>query len=125
MNLWVPSVLRVVREVVGYGLGLFGANRGRRLIRNSSGVARYTNDSIPKIQGDCRNLLESADVFIFDCDGVIWKGDFAVEGADRVLSKLRDLNKLIFFVTNNSTKSRKGFLSKFSSLGIHVNPQGV
>ncbi len=33
---------------------------------------------------------------------------------------LRKAGKKVFFVTNNSTKSRKGYLGKFTSLGLEV-----
>jgi 4-nitrophenyl phosphatase/phosphoglycolate phosphatase len=64
------------------------------------------------------DLLDKTDVFIFDCDGVIWKGDSLIDGVPAVLDMLRKAGKKIFFVTNNSTKSRKGYLGKFKSLGL-------
>ena len=57
-------------------------------------------------------------MFIFDCDGVIWKGDSLIDGVPTVLDMLKKAGKRIFFVTNNSTKSRKGYLGKFNSLGL-------
>lgn len=33
------------------------------------------------------------DVFIFDCDGVIWKGDSLIEGVPSVLDRLRQAGK--------------------------------
>lgn len=65
------------------------------------------------------------DVFIFDCDGVIWRGDSLIEKVPAVLEKLRAAGKRMFFVTNNSTKSRKGYKSKFTSLGLNVRAVGV
>lgn len=65
-------------------------------------------------------MIDSVDVFIFDCDGVIWKGDTLIEGVSAILDKLRSLGKKVFFVTNNSTKSRKGYKAKFDSLGLDV-----
>merc|ERR1719487_3191510 len=38
---------------------------------------------------------------------------------------LRAAGKKIFFVTNNSTKSRKGYLGKFTSLGLDVNAEEI
>ncbi|CAM9387265.1 unnamed protein product [Discosporangium mesarthrocarpum] len=70
-------------------------------------------------------MLDKTDVFIFDCDGVIWKGDSLIEGVPAVLDKLRAAGKRIFFVTNNSTKSRKGYKKKFDSLGLDVNPEEI
>lgn len=70
-------------------------------------------------------LLDSVDVFIFDCDGVIWKGDSLIDSVPAVLEMLRKMGKRIFFVTNNSTKSRKGYKSKFDSLGLDVEPEEI
>eukprot|EP01035_Chromulina_nebulosa_P020223 gene20223-26253_t len=72
-----------------------------------------------------KELLDKIDVFIFDCDGVIWKGDSLIEKVPKVLEKLRNQGKTIFFVTNNSTKSRKGYLKKFTSLGLEVKPEEI
>ncbi|KAJ1442871.1 phosphoglycolate phosphatase [Ochromonadaceae sp. CCMP2298] len=70
-------------------------------------------------------LLTRTDIFIFDCDGVIWRGDDIIPGVPGVLDKLRAAGKKIFFVTNNSTKSRKGYLGKFKSLGLDVNAEEI
>jgi 4-nitrophenyl phosphatase/phosphoglycolate phosphatase len=65
------------------------------------------------------------DVFIFDCDGVIWRGDSVIDGIPGVLEKLRAAGKKMFFVTNNSTKSRKGYKKKFDSLGLDVPAEEI
>jgi len=70
-------------------------------------------------------LLGSVDIFIFDCDGVIWRGDSLIPGIDKVLASLRAQGKKMFFVTNNSTKSRAGYKSKFTSLGLNVEPEEI
>ena len=64
-------------------------------------------------------------MFIFDCDGVIWRGDHVIDKVPMVLDKLRELKKKIFFVTNNSTKSRKGYLKKFTELGLNVQAEEI
>jgi len=66
------------------------------------------------------DLMDSTDVFIFDCDGVIWKGDTLIPQATAALDTLRQRGKRLFFITNNSTRSREGFRSKFIKLGISV-----
>mmetsp|Transcript_36643 Transcript_36643/g.105448 ORF Transcript_36643/g.105448 Transcript_36643/m.105448 type:complete len:297 (-) Transcript_36643:107-997(-) len=71
------------------------------------------------------DLLDGTDVFIFDCDGVLWRGDVVIDGVPEVLDKLRGMGKKIFFVTNNSTKSRKGYKGKFESLGLQVNAEEI
>ncbi|KAL4557908.1 hypothetical protein LXL04_036102 [Taraxacum kok-saghyz] len=64
-------------------------------------------------------LINSVETFIFDCDGVIWKGDSSIEGVPETLELLR--SKRLVFVTNNSIKSRKQYGKKFETLGLSVN----
>jgi hypothetical protein len=53
--------------------------------------------------------------------GVIWRGDSVIDGVPETLDMLRAAGKRLVFVTNNSTKSRKGYLGKFTSLGLNIN----
>lgn len=69
---------------------------------------------------DSEAFVKDVDVFIFDCDGVIWRGDSLIDGVEETLGKLKALGKRMFFVTNNSTKSRKGYKKKFESLGLDL-----
>lgn len=82
--------------------------------RNMANVLRLTE---PQSQ-----LLDEVDVFIFDCDGVIWRGDSLIDGIPETLDKLRKAGKKMFFVTNNSTKSRAGYKKKFDGLGLDAVP---
>ncbi|CAN1301190.1 Phosphoglycolate phosphatase 1B, chloroplastic [Linum perenne] len=66
-------------------------------------------------------LIDSVETFIFDCDGVIWKGDKLIEGVPETLDMLRSRGKRLVFVTNNSTKSRKQYGKKFETLGLSVS----
>uniref|UniRef100_A0A0G4HDR1 Phosphoglycolate phosphatase n=1 Tax=Chromera velia CCMP2878 TaxID=1169474 RepID=A0A0G4HDR1_9ALVE len=70
-------------------------------------------------------FLKGIDVIVFDCDGVIWRGDSVIPGIPDVLDKLRALGKRLFFVTNNSTKSRKGYKKKFTDLGLDVQDEEI
>jgi phosphoglycolate phosphatase len=63
--------------------------------------------------------------FIFDCDGVLWKGDTLIEGVPETIEMLRRMGKKIIFVTNNSTKSRKAYQSKFSSMGLKAQLEEI
>ena len=51
------------------------------------------------------------------------RGDTVIEGVPETLAMLRQMGKKLFFVTNNSTKSRKGYLKKFTSLGLDVKAE--
>jgi hypothetical protein len=77
--------------------------------------------SIKMNEIDTLKLMKNIDTFIFDLDGVIWRGDVLIDGVEETLNKLRLIGKRIFFVTNNSTKSRTGLVEKFSNLGLHIN----
>ncbi|KAI3762302.1 hypothetical protein L1987_52727 [Smallanthus sonchifolius] len=70
-------------------------------------------------------LIDSVETFIFDCDGVIWKGDKLIEGVPETLELLRSKGKRLVFVTNNSTKSRKQYGKKFETLGLNVNEEEI
>ena len=71
------------------------------------------------------SLMKSVDTFIFDCDGVIWHGDTAIKGAVAMIDKLKQANKNVFFVSNNSTKTRKEYLKKFEKLKFNVKEKEV
>mmetsp|Transcript_15326 Transcript_15326/g.16612 ORF Transcript_15326/g.16612 Transcript_15326/m.16612 type:complete len:274 (+) Transcript_15326:296-1117(+) len=56
----------------------------------------------------------------------IRKGDALIsDKVPLVLDQLRKRGKKIYFVTNNSTKSRKGYLKKFLSLGLTISPDEI
>ncbi|KAL9042981.1 MAG: hypothetical protein Q9214_003629 [Letrouitia sp. 1 TL-2023] len=65
-----------------------------------------------------RNFIDRFDVFLFDCDGVLWSGDHLFEGTVETLEMLRSKGKQVVFVTNNSTKSRADYKAKLESMGI-------
>lgn len=50
------------------------------------------------------------------------QGDSLIDGIPDTLAKLRAAGKKMFFVTNNSTKSRAGYKKKFDSLGLDSVP---
>ncbi|GAB2302716.1 Phosphoglycolate phosphatase 2 [Dionaea muscipula] len=72
-----------------------------------------------------KELFDSIDAFLFDCDGVIWKGDKLIDGVSETLELLRSKGKNLVFVTNNSSKSRRQYAKKFHSLGISVSEDEI
>ncbi|VDB96671.1 unnamed protein product [Peniophora sp. CBMAI 1063] len=71
------------------------------------------------------DLIDKYDTWLFDCDGVLWRGDTVIEGIKEVLALLRKKNKHILFVTNNATKSRANYKKKFDKLGIQAEVDEV
>ncbi|KAF7551602.1 hypothetical protein G7046_g7673 [Stylonectria norvegica] len=63
-------------------------------------------------------FIDKFDVFLLDCDGVLWSGDHVFDGVPETIALLRSKGKRTIFVTNNSTKSRDEYLKKLTSLGI-------
>ncbi|KAF7879422.1 hypothetical protein EAF04_000618 [Stromatinia cepivora] len=72
-------------------------------------------------QSAINDFIDQFDVFLFDCDGVLWSGDHLFEGTVETLELLRSKGKKIVFVTNNSTKSRAEYQKKLTTLGIPSN----
>ncbi|PSK57836.1 hypothetical protein B9Z65_9038 [Elsinoe australis] len=70
-------------------------------------------------------FLDRFDVFLFDCDGVLWSGDHLFRGTAETLEMLRKRGKQLVFVTNNSTKSRADYKKKFDNLGIPAKVEEV
>lgn len=67
------------------------------------------------------NLLHNIDTILFDCDGVLWNSYGSISGAVKVIEKLHELKKRVFFVTNNSTKSRHDLSKNFKKHGFIVD----
>jgi len=101
------------------------AVRGSTDSRSFQSSSALSMANVPKLTDPIENLLAGTDVFIFDCDGVIWRGDSLIDGIPETLQKLRDAGKKMFFVTNNSTKSRAGYKKKFTSLGLDIPPEEI
>lgn len=55
---------------------------------------------------------------LFDLDGTIYYGNKMIDSADEVVSTLRNQDKKIYFMTNNSTKSRQGIYDKLTKMGL-------
>ncbi|KAK1140519.1 p-nitrophenyl phosphatase [Aspergillus melleus] len=88
-----------------------------------------TNPAVPRyLSGDgagIREFLDKFDVFLFDCDGVLWSGDHLFPGTNETLELLRSRGKQVVFVTNNSTKSRADYKKKLESLGIPASTEEI
>ena len=71
-------------------------------------------------------LLSSVDTFLFDCDGVLWRGGVGIPGVGSVVASLRALGKRCYFVTNNSTKARASYVEVLSRVaGIDAQPDAI
>ncbi|HUX98623.1 MAG TPA: HAD-IIA family hydrolase [Candidatus Deferrimicrobium sp.] len=69
--------------------------------------------------------LKDRHVFIFDLDGVIYLGGVIVPGARELLNLLNERNKIIYYVTNNSTRTRMKFCEKLLKMGIQAQTSQI
>lgn len=63
----------------------------------------------------------SPKTYVFDLDGVIYRGNQPQPHASEILRELRHRNRTVFFFTNNSASSRDDYLTKLNSMGIAVS----
>ncbi|XP_055918218.1 glycerol-3-phosphate phosphatase-like [Eupeodes corollae] len=74
---------------------------------------------------DVSEWLNSFDSIITDCDGVVWLFNNPIEGSVETISKFKEINKKVFFCTNNSTKTRREILEKANRLGFKMNEDEI
>lgn len=70
-------------------------------------------------------LLERYEVFLFDLDGVLYRGDEPIPGAPEAVSALREAGRGVAFVTNNSARTPEEVAAQLERLGIAASPDEV
>jgi glycerol 3-phosphatase-2 len=70
-------------------------------------------------------IVDAHDAFLFDLDGVIYRGDEVVLGAPEAVARLREMGKGIAFVTNNSGRTPDAVATKLTGLGVPAEPSDV
>ena len=69
--------------------------------------------------------IKDIDVFLFDLDGTLCIDKKPIDGALEALNFISDNKKKIFFITNNSSQTRKDFLNKINKIGYKANMRQV
>ena len=72
-----------------------------------------------------RKIIRTCNNFLFDCDGVLWQGNNIITGAVDAVNRLQKLGKQVIFITNNSTKTRKQFFEKLTTLGFNAKSSNI
>lgn len=63
--------------------------------------------------------------YVFDLDGVVYRGDEPQPHAQEVIPALRSRGHNVRFYTNNSAQSRQSYANKLSLMGIPTSPDDI
>lgn len=63
--------------------------------------------------------------YLIDMDGVIYRGNQLIPGADRFIKELRSADIPFMFLTNNSQRTRRDVATKLQRLGMDVEEEHV
>lgn len=66
-------------------------------------------------------MLKNKKYFLFDIDGTLAIDDTIYEGSKELIEYIASIGGRSFYITNNSTKSRKDYVKKFEKWGIHTD----
>lgn len=64
-------------------------------------------------------------LYVFDLDGVLYRGDQAIDGAAETVAEIRRRGKQVRFLTNNSTETRSARASQLTKMGIRATEAEV
>src|SRR4051812_4870703 len=71
------------------------------------------------------DLLVRYDGFLFDLDGVLYRGTHAIPGAVEAVRAVRAAGRALMFVTNNATRTPDEVASFLQQLGFDAAPEEV
>jgi 4-nitrophenyl phosphatase len=71
-------------------------------------------------------LFPTATVYVFDLDGVMYLGDTPIPFATEAVMRLRQAGHQVFFLTNNSGRTRADYVEKLSLVnGLQVPEEAI
>ena len=70
-------------------------------------------------------LADRYDCFLFDLDGVLYRGDRAVPLAAEAVARLRSAGGRVVFMTNNSSRTPERVAQTLAGLGIGASPSEI
>lgn len=72
------------------------------------------------------NSEVSPNVYVFDLDGVMYLGDTAIPYAADAVLRLRKAGRQVFFLTNNSGRTRADYCAKLAAVnGLSVSEEAI
>ena len=67
------------------------------------------------------DLADRYDAFLFDLDGVLYRGSDPIPGAAEAVDRLRGLGKRVAFVTNNSSRTPDAVVEALNAVGVRAH----
>lgn len=72
-----------------------------------------------------RAFLDSFDMVMSDCDGVVWNFTGPIPGVDQALQLLKAKGKRLAFISNNGMRTMDEYKQKFHELGVDEQDQDI
>lgn len=88
-----------------------------RILFESKGKKRKTMLTLSE-SAECRELLLSKKLFVFDMDGTIYLGSKPFDFAVNFINRLRENGRRVLFFTNNASHDPLFYLEKLTRLGF-------
>jgi NagD protein len=83
------------------------------------------DDADPETVGDLDSVSVNNRGYLIDMDGVVYRGNKLIPGADRFIQILLEKEFPFLFVTNNSQRSRCDVVLKLTQMGIDVEIEHI
>ena len=71
------------------------------------------------------NLSQAPSVYVFDLDGVMYLGDTAIPHAAEAVTRLQEAGKQVYFLTNNSGRTRADYCVKLAQVNGLIVPESA
>lgn len=70
-------------------------------------------------------LINTYTTVLTDCDGVLWIEDAVIPGSPETINTLKEMGKNIYYITNNSTKTREQYFEKLIKMGFNASIEEI
>ncbi|KAL0852536.1 hypothetical protein ABMA27_017017 [Loxostege sticticalis] len=76
-------------------------------------------------KSELRNFVDSFDVVLSDCDGVLWREADVIIGSPDSVDRFKKIGKKFFYITNNNGKTREELVEKCRGLGFSATKEEI
>merc|ERR1712071_367115 len=91
----------------------------------SPGIPNFKMAAVKLSTDVIRAFVDSFDTILVDCDGVLWAGSKLITHSVDTINFLKENGKRVFYVTNNSTKTRSQYLSRLLQIGYNAEEREI